>query len=244
MFNCLHCGILAVRFVLCLTQTSNARQNPHHYRMHTRIKICGITQRPDAQTAALLGASAIGLVFYSPSPRAVSIAQAREVISGLPPFVSVVGLFVCPKPQEVRQVLDEVAIDILQFHGSETAQDCERYHKPYIKAVRMQPGLDMAHLARQYQTASALLLDAYHPTTAGGTGRKFDWDLCPQNYPLPIVLAGGLSPGNVREAVQQVQPYAVDVSSGVETSKGIKNTNKMAEFIQQTQSTNIKGATL
>lgn len=200
--------------------------------MRTRVKICGFTQVKDAVDAANLGVDAIGLVFYAPSPRNVSIDRAIEIVNALPAFVTVVALFVDEKATKIQEVLDKVSIDCLQFHGSESADDCRVFNKPYMKAIRMKPELDVNTLAKEYYDASALLLDAYHPGIQGGSGSKFDWDLIPSNCSLPVVLAGGLQVDNAKQAIEKVKPYALDVSSGVESSKGIKDAAKMAAFIQ------------
>ena len=201
--------------------------------MRTRVKICGFTQAKDAVAAANLGVDAIGLVFYPPSPRHVSIEQAKEIVEALPAFVTVVALFVDEQESQIREVLSHVSIDCIQFHGDESAAQCRVYNKPYMKAIRMKPDLDIMEIARQYNDATALLLDAYHPGIKGGSGSQFDWDLIPENCTLPVVLAGGLQVDNVRQAIQSVKPYALDVSSGVEAEKGIKDVAKMAAFIQQ-----------
>lgn len=202
--------------------------------MRTRVKICGFTRREDAVIAAGLGVDAIGLVFYPPSPRNVTIEQAVAITQALPAFVSVVGLFVDAEPSFVKDVLSRVSIDCLQFHGDEPPEACLLYGKPYIKAIRMKANTNLTELADQYADASGLLLDAYHPGIQGGTGSGFDWELIKNQGKLPIILAGGLSPDNVTLAVQQVRPYALDVSSGVEAEKGIKDAAKMAEFIKKT----------
>ena len=201
--------------------------------MRTRVKICGFTQVKDAVAAANLGVDAIGLVFYPPSPRHVSIERAKEIVEALPAFVSVVALFVDEQESQIREVLSHVSIDCIQFHGDESVEACRVYNKPYLKAIRMKPGLDIMEIARQYDDASALLLDAYHPGIKGGSGSQFDWDLIPEQCPLPVILAGGLQVDNVRQAIQSVTPYALDVSSGVEAEKGVKDVAKMAAFIQQ-----------
>ena len=206
--------------------------------MRTRVKICGFTQAADARVAADLGVDAIGLVFYPPSPRNVSITQAVEIVKTLPAFVSVVGLFVDAESDWVHQVLRQVNLDCLQFHGNESAQDCRLYAKPYIKAVRMQPGINLAEIQQHYDDAAGILLDAYHPGIQGGTGSGFDWELIPRDCKFPLILAGGLSPENAALAVQQVRPYALDVSSGVEAEKGIKDAEKMAAFIRKTNLSN------
>ncbi|MCK9608106.1 MAG: phosphoribosylanthranilate isomerase [Methylomonas sp.] len=205
--------------------------------MRTRVKICGFTRAEDALAAARLGVDAIGLVFYSQSPRNVSIARAAEITRVLPAFVSVVGLFVDAEPDWVRDVLAEINIDCLQFHGNESPEDCRLYAKPYIKAIRMRPGVDLDDIQAQYADAAGLLLDAYHSDVQGGTGNGFDWELITGNLSLPLILAGGLSPENAALAVQQVRPYALDVSSGVEAGKGIKDAEKMAAFIRKINQT-------
>jgi len=200
--------------------------------MRTRVKICGFTKVSDAVSAANLGVDAIGLVFYPPSPRYVSIEKAVDIVKALPAFVTVVALFVDETEAQIREVLNNVAIDCIQFHGDEAVEQCRLYNKPYMKAIRMKPELDVMALAKEYCDASALLLDAYHPGIKGGSGSKFDWDLIPNDCSLPVILAGGLQVDNAKQAVQSVKPYALDVSSGVESSKGIKDVAKMAAFIQ------------
>lgn len=200
--------------------------------MRTRVKICGITRPQDAITAVELGADAIGLVFYTPSPRNVSIEQAAEIVAGLPPFVSKVGLFVNAESAFINSVLKRVALDCLQFHGDETAAECEQINMPYYKAIRVKNDTNLLQYASQYQRANALLLDAYSEAAVGGTGQVFDWTLIPANIGKPVVLAGGLNAENVATAIKQVKPYAVDVSGGVEASKGIKDAAKIAAFMQ------------
>lgn len=200
--------------------------------MRTRVKICGITRPQDAIAAVELGADAIGLVFYAPSPRNISIEQAAEIVTGLPPFVSKVGLFVNAEPAFINSVLKRVALDCLQFHGDETAAECEQINMPYYKAIRVKNDTNLLQYASQYQRANALLLDAYSEAAVGGTGQVFDWTLIPTNMGKPVVLAGGLNAGNVAAAIKQVKPYAVDVSGGVEASKGIKDAVKIAAFMQ------------
>lgn len=201
--------------------------------MRTRVKICGFTRAEDALTAAYLGADAIGLVFYAPSPRNVNIAAAQAIVKALPAFTSVVALFVDEQPQRIHEVLRHVPIDLLQFHGDEAPEACRIYGKPYIKAVRMRPETDAAILSKRYADASGLLLDAYHPGVHGGSGSRFDWNLIPKHCPLPIILAGGLEARNIKQAMQQVHPYALDVSSGVESGKGIKDAGKMAALLKE-----------
>jgi phosphoribosylanthranilate isomerase len=200
--------------------------------MRTRVKICGFTQVDEAVIAAKLGVDAIGLVFYPPSPRHVSIEQAQEIVKALPAFVTVVALFVDEKESQIEEVLKKVSIDCIQFHGDETPVDCRVYNKPYMKALRMLPDLDILEMADQYYDASSLLLDAYHPRIKGGSGSQFDWDLIPKDCSKPIILAGGLQVGNVKQAIQSVRPYALDVSRGVEKTTGVKDVAKMAAFIQ------------
>lgn len=204
--------------------------------IRTRVKYCGITRAEDAQAAADLGVDAIGLVFYPPSPRAVSIEQAREITSVLPAFVTVVALFVDPDQQAVEQVLTDLPIDLLQFHGDESAQYCQRYDWPYIKAVRMREGVDVAAVAKEHAEARGILLDSYQAGVAGGTGQTFDWAKVPNTCQSPIILAGGLNPENVASAIEQVRPYAVDVSGGIEAAKGIKELEKMKAFMRSVES--------
>lgn len=201
--------------------------------MRTRVKICGITRREDALRAAQLGADAIGLVFYAQSPRAVSIAQAAEIVRGLPAFVTVVGLFVNASRAEIEHVLQSVPLSALQFHGAETPGQCRAFARPYIKAVSMREGVDIRACARDYADSAALLLDTHDEAAPGGTGRTFDWSRIPAGLDKPLILAGGLTPDNVAQAVRQVRPYAVDVSGGVEAAKGVKSHHKMEQFINE-----------
>lgn len=198
----------------------------------TRVKICGITCPADGVVAAATGADAIGLVFFAQSPRAVGVAQAREVIAALPPFVTSVGLFVNAEVAEVERILAEVPLDLLQFHGDETAEYCRQFARPYIKAVRMADGIDLELVAQQYAEAKALLVDSYRKGVPGGTGHTFDWARIPHGLDKPIILAGGLGPDNIEQAVRQVRPYAVDVSSGVEAARGIKDADRVAAFMR------------
>lgn len=198
----------------------------------TRVKICGITRVEDGLACAQLGADAIGLVFYAPSPRHVSVAQARAIMAALPPFITTVGLFVDADPAEVSAVLTQLPLDLLQFHGDESPEYCQGFARPYLKAMRVKPGVDLVQYAAQYAQAKGLLLDAHVEGVAGGTGQSFDWNLIPAHLSLPVVLSGGLHPANVTEAIKRVQPAAVDVSSGVEATKGIKDAAKIAAFMQ------------
>lgn len=200
--------------------------------MNTRSKICGITRIADLINVANAGVDAIGLVFYPPSPRNVSIQQAVELLAHLPPFVTVVGLFVNASAEAVREVLEQVNLDVLQFHGDESPEYCVQFGKPYLKAIRVKVGVDLQQCAARFASAQGLLLDAYVEGIPGGTGASFDWALIPADLPLPIILSGGLDPQNVAAAIAQVRPYAVDVSSGVEIVKGIKDPVKVAGFTQ------------
>ncbi|HLP97146.1 MAG TPA: phosphoribosylanthranilate isomerase [Sideroxyarcus sp.] len=199
----------------------------------TRIKICGITREQDLRAVADGGADAIGLVFYDKSPRHVEVAQAAKLAHAVPPFVTVVGLFVNPTVDYVREVLAKVPLDVLQFHGEETPDFCRQFGRPYLKAIRVKAGVDLVECAARYADAQGLLLDAYVDGTQGGTGESFDWTLIPQKLALPVILSGGLHAGNVVRAIKQVRPYAVDVSSGVEAGKGIKDAAKVAAFIKE-----------
>ena len=199
---------------------------------NVRSKICGITRIEDALAAAEAGADAIGFVFYAKSPRAVDVRQARAIIAELPPFVTTVGLFVNASRCELNEILEVVPLDLLQFHGDETPQDCEGYHRPWIKALRVRPGDDLEAACQRYAGARGILLDTYVPGVPGGTGEAFDWSLVPARLGKPIILAGGLSADNVGQAIAQVKPYAVDVSGGVEQAKGIKDAAKIEAFMK------------
>jgi len=198
----------------------------------TRAKICGITRVEDALAAVAAGADAIGLVFYAPSPRHVEPKQAAAICAALPPFVTTVGLFVNADEEEVRGVLNKVPLGLLQFHGDEKAEDCRRFARPWIKAVRMAEDVDLTAVAAEYHGAQALLLDSYQKGVPGGTGHAFDWARVPADLEMPVILAGGLGPDNVTDAIRQVHPYAVDVSSGVEQDKGIKDADKIIAFMR------------
>lgn len=196
----------------------------------TAIKICGLTRKEDVLAAVRAGAHAVGFVFYAPSPRYVSAVQAATLMRDVPANVCAVGLFVNASAAEVRTVLDQVPLDVLQFHGDEDEAFCKQFGRPYLKVARMAPGLDLIEYAGRYPSAQALLLDAY-VDGYGGAGKTFDWSLIPRSLPLPIVLSGGLTPENVFEAVQVVRPAGVDVSSGVEQAKGIKDAAKINAFV-------------
>jgi len=200
--------------------------------MATLVKICGITRREDAHAAARAGAHAIGLVFYAESPRYVTPAKAAEIIRAIPPFITTVGLFVNANAAEVRSMLSEAPVELLQFHGEETPEFCGQFDQPFVKAVRVGPGVDLLQYARDYRDAQALLLDALVEGLQGGSGVTFDWNLIPRDLALPVILSGGLTAGNVTEAVRRVRPLAVDVSSGVESARGIKDASKIAAFMK------------
>jgi len=199
--------------------------------VRTRIKICGITRVEDARVAVESGADAIGLVFYASSPRNVSLDQARAIVAAIPPFVTIVGLFVDPLREQVESVLRHCSLNLLQFHGDEAPDFCGAFALPYIKAARVRPDGDLVQYLSPYFAAQGWLLDAYHEQLYGGTGGAFDWKLIPRDLARPVILSGGLTPDNVGAAVRQVRPWAVDVSSGVEANKGVKDAAKIAAFI-------------
>ena len=205
----------------------------------TRVKICGITRIEDGLAAAATGADAIGLVFYDRSPRNVLPALAAEISAALPPFVTRVALFVNPTGDAVEAVLRQVRPDVLQFHGEESPDFCRGFGMPYLKAARVKPGVDLLQFATSHADAQGLLLDAWHEDAHGGTGERFDWALIPPDLPRPVILAGGLHPGNVAEAIRATRPWAVDVSSGVEAAKGIKDAAKMASFIKEVRNADV-----
>lgn len=207
--------------------------------MATAVKICGITRVEDALLAARAGAHAIGTVLYSRSPRAVEAGLATQIVRAVPPFVTTVVLLVDPTAAEVERVLEQVRPAMLQFHGNEDAQFCSQFGVPYLKAVRVRPGVDLLQYARLYSDAKGLLLDAFVDGSPGGTGASFDWELIPKNIPLPIILAGGLTPENVTEAIRKVRPWAVDVASGVESARGIKDAHKVAAFVRGARNADV-----
>lgn len=207
-------------------------------QLRTRVKICGITRVQDALEAVRCGADAIGLVFYAASPRCVTILQAQQVVAAIPPLVSVVALFVNATQAEIENVTSQVRIDIVQFHGDETAAECERIKLPYFKAIRVNPDTNLLKCEAEFNGAKGLLLDTYSESAYGGTGHAFDWDLIPKNMSKPVILAGGLMAENVGLAIQKVKPYAVDISGGVEISKGVKDSDKIATFMLAVQSAN------
>ena len=208
--------------------TPSAASVPPH---RTRIKLCGFTREPDVAAALAAGADALGFVFYPPSPRYVSPARAAELSARMPPFVTRVGLFVNESPQRVREILAQTPLDLLQFHGDEDAVYCSQFARPWIKAARVRPGCDLLEYATAFRGAQGLLLDAFVDGFGGG-GATFDWSLIPLSLPLPTVLSGGLHAENVAEAIRRIRPWAVDVSSGVESDvKGVKDARKIYEFI-------------
>jgi phosphoribosylanthranilate isomerase len=209
-----------------------------------RIKICGITRVEDALSAADVGADAIGLVFYERSPRHVTVEQAATIVAALPPFVTTVGLFADAPMPDVEAVLRQVPLDLLQFHGAESADYCEHFDRPYIKALRMKPGLLPAQIIADYAAARGILLDTYVEGVPGGTGRTFAWSSVPAGLKKPIILAGGLDAGNVAEAIAAVRPWAVDVSGGVEAARGVKDPGLMAAFVAAVNGLSASSATI
>ena len=200
--------------------------------MSVRVKVCGITRIEDAMSAIKYGADAIGFVFWSKSPRYISPEQARQIVEEIPAFISIVGVYVDPALEWVEETTQVANLSLHQFHGDESPEFCEQFSKPYIKAIRVREGLDLLQYAQQYQNAKGLLLDAYTANMPGGTGHVFNWNLIPQNLQLPLILSGGLHAGNIVQAIKQTQPWAVDVSSGVEATKGIKDKKKIIAFMQ------------
>lgn len=196
-----------------------------------RVKICGITSVEDALAAANAGADAIGLVFYPASSRAVSLKQARQIALAVGPFITVTGLFVDADPESVQSVLAQMPLHLLQFHGDESVAYCESFNRPYMKAIRMRPELDVNAAVTAYSGASGILLDAYRPGVPGGTGETFDWARVPQGMSTPLILAGGLTPANVAESIALTRVYGVDVSGGVESAPGKKDHSKLTAFI-------------
>jgi phosphoribosylanthranilate isomerase len=206
--------------------------------MRTRIKICGITRMQDAECAVNAGADAIGFIFWPASPRFIDPARARAIVRALGPFVSTVGVFVNPSPDEVRRAISEAGISILQFHGEEEPAFCAGFGLPYVKGFKVGQGGDLINSASQYAEAAGWLFDAFDPHLVGGTGETFDWSLIPRKPARLLLLSGGLHAGNVGDAIRRVHPYAVDVSSGVEAAKGVKDAAKIAAFIQGVRNAN------
>ena len=202
----------------------------------TKIKICGIKTVADALCCEQYGADAIGLVFYSPSARHVEIAQAKAIVSALPPFITVVGLFVNPEVDYIKSVLSQVPLDCLQFHGEETDTFCQQFGRKWYKAIRMSPTLDLQQAVKSYPNANAILVDSYDAKMVGGTGKTFDWSrLASSQFDKPLILAGGLDTANVQTAIDKVQPWAVDVSGGVESEPGLKSQALITSFIKAVQ---------
>lgn len=206
--------------------------------MRTRIKICGITRPVDGVAAAEAGADAIGLVFYPPSPRFLSVERAREIRDALPPFVQTVALFVNPDAAQVAQVIGRLKPALLQFHGEESPSFCGEFGLPYVKACRVKGGVDLLEYLRPFSRAAAWLLDS-HVEEYGGVGERFDWSLVPAVRERPLILSGGLAPGNVAEAIRRVRPWGVDVSSGVESAKGVKDAAKIAAFTAEVRNADV-----
>lgn len=200
---------------------------------NTRIKICGVTRPEDAYAIAGAGADAIGLVFHPPSRRAIGIETAQAIMAALPPFVTTVGLFLDPDAERVRSVVDDTGVDLLQFHGAETAEFCSAFGRPYIKAAAMMGGDDPAVVADSHPRARGILADSHAAGQAGGTGKAFAWESLPRERGYRLILAGGLTPDNVAEAVRRLRPDAVDVSSGVEREPGIKDADRVRQFIEE-----------
>ncbi len=200
--------------------------------MRTRVKICGVTRAEDAKIAVAAGADALGLVFFEASPRCVNIKKAREIAASVSPFVTLVGLFVNATRDRIREVLDHVGLGLLQFHGEESADQCRGHGRAYIKAIRMRDNVDLHAAEQTYLDAAGLLLDSYDAHQPGGSGHTFQWDRIPRDLRKPVILAGGLTAENVGRAIARVRPYAVDVSSGVEQERGVKDADKITAFIR------------
>jgi phosphoribosylanthranilate isomerase len=201
--------------------------------MRIRVKICGLTREQDATAAVDCGADAIGFVFHPSSPRHVTVERAATIARAMPPFVTTVALFVDAASELIARVVDEVGVDLLQFHGQESPEYCAQHGRPWIRAIAMRPDIDLPVVQRQYAAGRGLLLDAYRPDVPGGTGETFDWNRIPPQLASRIVLAGGLRADNVGDAIRRVHPYAVDVSGGVEADKGIKDPLKIRAFIEE-----------
>jgi len=206
--------------------------------VRTRVKICGITRAGDARAAAQAGADAIGLVFFPPSPRFLSVERAVEIRDALPPFVQTVALFVNPDAAQVAQVIGRVKPAMLQFHGDEPSEFCAHFGVPYVKAARVKAGVDLLEYLRPFSTAAAWLLDSF-VAEYGGVGERFDWSLAPQKLERPLILSGGLDVSNVGEAIRRLRPWGVDVSSGVESAKGVKDAAKIAAFIAEVRNADV-----
>ena len=208
--------------------------------MRTRVKICGITSVSDGLAAARHGADAIGLIFYPPSPRLVTLERAREIAARLPAFVARVAVFVNPAAADVDAVIRACRPDLLQFHGEEAADFCRSFGVPYLRALRVRPGVDLLESLSPFGDAAGWLLDAYRQELYGGTGEAFDWELIPRELARPLILSGGLDVENVGAAIRRVRPWAVDVSSGVEAAKGVKDERRIAAFMEAVRSADQK----
>jgi len=208
--------------------------------MRTRVKICGITSVSDGLAAARHGADAIGLIFYPPSPRLVTLERAREIAASLPAFVARVAVFVNPAAADVDAVIRACRPDLLQFHGEEAADFCRSFGVPYLRALRVRPGVDLLESLSPFGDAAGWLLDAYRQELYGGTGEAFDWELIPRELARPLILSGGLDVENVGAAIRRVRPWAVDVSSGVEAAKGVKDKRRIAAFMEAVRSADQK----
>ena len=202
-----------------------------------RIKFCAMTNSEDALMAAQLGVDAIGVIFYPTSPRHMTVEKTKALLQVLPPYLTTVGIFVNPTPAEVRAILAVAPLDVLQFQGQESAHFCEQFGRPYIKAIHVNAEVDIMAAFARYSSAQGLLLDNSQPGILGGTGVTFDWSLVPKNPPKPLILAGGLTPANVATAIRQVKPFAVDVVSGIERERGLKDHAKMRAFVEQVRKT-------
>ena len=207
--------------------------------MRTRVKICGITSVADGLAAARHGADAIGLIFYPPSPRLVTLERAREIASGMPPFVARVAVFVNPAVADVEAVIHACRPDLLQFHGEEAADFCRGFGVPYLRALRVRPGVDLLESLSPFGDAAGWLLDAYRQELYGGTGEAFDWNLIPPALPRPLIVSGGLDAENVSAAIRRVRPWGVDVSSGVEVAKGVKDERRIAAFMEAVRNADV-----
>ena len=210
--------------------------------MRTRVKICGITSVEDGLTAARHGADAIGLVFHRPSPRYVTLERARAIALSLPPFVARVAVLVNQSIDELNEIIHACRPDLLQFHGEESPNFCRDSGIPYLRAMRVRPGIDLLESLSPYDDAAGWLLDAYRPDLYGGAGETFDWGLIPEGTPRPIVLSGGLNAGNVGDAIRRLRPWAVDVSSGVESGKAVKDARLIAAFIAGVRDADVRPA--
>ena len=206
---------------------------PQQNETRTQIKICGFTRSADAERAVELGADALGLVFYPPSPRNITVAQAQDICAVLPPFTALTALFLNAERSVIKDVLAAVPVSLLQFHGTETPEFCRSFNRPWMKSVSMKSTANVSDYCAAYEGARGFLLDSNIAGAAGGSGDVFDWSLVPTNIEAPLILAGGLDVENVRQAILSVRPCAVDVSSGVESAKGIKDTDLMRRFISQ-----------